>query len=76
MPHDIGLVGFNDEPILNLVSPSISSVEMPSFELGKVTAKLFIEVLHNIDDDMSSIEIAIGVSIYYYKKINLNLKII
>ncbi len=56
MPHDIGLVGFNDEPILTLVSPSISSVEMPSFELGKVTAKLFIEVLHNIDDDMSSIE--------------------
>ena len=56
MPHDIGLVGFNDEPILNLVSPTISSVEMPSFELGKVTAKLFIEALHNVDDDMSSIE--------------------
>jgi DNA-binding LacI/PurR family transcriptional regulator len=56
MPHDIGLVGFNDEPILNLVSPTISSVEMPSFELGKLAAKLFIEALHNIDDDMSSIE--------------------
>jgi len=56
MPHDIGLVGFNDEPILNLVSPTISSVEMPSFELGKLAAKLFIEALHNVDDDMSSIE--------------------
>jgi LacI family transcriptional regulator len=56
MPHDIGLVGFNDEPILNLVSPTISSVEMPSFELGKLAAKLFIEALHNVEDDMSSIE--------------------
>jgi DNA-binding LacI/PurR family transcriptional regulator len=56
MPHDIGLVGFNDEPILSLVSPTISSVEMPSFELGKLAAKLFIEALHNVDDDMSSIE--------------------
>ena len=56
MPHDIGLVGFNDEPILNLLSPTISSVEMPSFELGKLAAKLFIEALHNVDDDMSSIE--------------------
>ena len=56
MPHDIGLVGFNDEPILNLVSPTISSVEMPSFELGKLAAKLFIEALHNVDDDMSNIE--------------------
>lgn len=47
MPHDIGLVGFNDEPILSLVSPTISSVEQPSFELGKITAKLFIDTMHN-----------------------------
>jgi LacI family transcriptional regulator len=50
MPQDIGLVGFNDEPILSLVSPAISSVEQPSFELGKITAKLFIETMHNLDD--------------------------
>jgi DNA-binding LacI/PurR family transcriptional regulator len=55
MPHDIGLVGFNDEPILSLVSPAISSVEQPSFELGKITAKLFIETMHNLDD-MSPVE--------------------
>ena len=50
MPHDIGLVGFNDEPMLNLFSPTISSVEQPSFELGKMTAKLFIETMHNGDN--------------------------
>ncbi|MEO6541147.1 MAG: substrate-binding domain-containing protein, partial [Ferruginibacter sp.] len=50
MPQDIGLVGFNDEPILSLVSPAISSVEQPSFELGKITAKLFIETMHNPED--------------------------
>lgn len=55
MPHDIGLVGFNDEPILSLVSPTISSVEQPSFELGKITAKLFIESMHH-DEDMSDVE--------------------
>ncbi|MGB4844357.1 MAG: LacI family DNA-binding transcriptional regulator [Ferruginibacter sp.] len=55
MPHDIGLVGFNDEPILSLVSPTISSVEQPSFELGKITAKLFIEAMHN-KGDMSDVE--------------------
>jgi len=46
MPHDIGLVGFNNEPITSLLSPSISSVEMYSFEMGKATAKLFIEMMH------------------------------
>jgi len=47
MPEDIGLVGFNNEPVTSLVTPSISSVDMPSFELGKMAAKLFIETMHN-----------------------------
>jgi LacI family transcriptional regulator len=50
MPQDIGLVGFNDEPVMRLMSPAISSVEQPSFELGKATAKLFIETMHNAED--------------------------
>ena len=47
MPTDIGLVGFNNEPVTSLVTPAISSVEMPSFEMGKAAAKLFIETMHN-----------------------------
>src|SRR5688572_22565216 len=47
MPHDIGLVGFNNEPVVNLVTPGISSVEQPAFEMGKLAAKLFIETVHN-----------------------------
>lgn len=55
MPQDIGLVGFNNEPIVSLVSPAISSVEQPSFELGKAAAKLFIERMHQTDD-MNNVE--------------------
>jgi LacI family transcriptional regulator len=55
MPKDIGLVGFNNEPVTSLVTPAISSVEQPAFELGKAAAKLFIEQMHN-DEDMSEIE--------------------
>ncbi len=58
MPKDIGLVGFNNEPITSLVTPSISSVEMYAFEIGKATAKLFIEMLHS-EEDMSDREIVI-----------------
>src|ERR1700744_1462911 len=50
MPGDIGLVGFNNEPVMRLLTPAISSVDMPSFELGKAAAKLFIEVMHNKED--------------------------
>lgn len=55
MPHEIGLVGFNNEPITRLVTPSISSVDQPAFDLGKIAAKLFIELVHN-NDDMSEVE--------------------
>lgn len=55
MPQDIGLVGFNNEPVTSLVTPGISSVDQPAFELGKIAAKLFIETMHN-NDDMSNVE--------------------
>ncbi len=51
IPNDIGLISFNNEPLLSLVTPSISSIDMPIFELGKAAAKLFIEVMHNKEID-------------------------
>lgn len=55
MPKDIGLVGFNNDPAVSLVTPAISSVDQPAFELGKTAAKLFIERMYN--DHMDSVEI-------------------
>jgi DNA-binding LacI/PurR family transcriptional regulator len=47
IPRDIGLVGFNDEPIMSLLTPPISSVFQPAFEMGKLAVKLFIEQIHS-----------------------------
>ncbi|HTD94901.1 MAG TPA: LacI family DNA-binding transcriptional regulator [Chitinophagaceae bacterium] len=55
MPQDIGLVGFNNEPVVSLLTPGISSVDQPAFELGKAAAKLFIETMHN-NGDMSGVD--------------------
>jgi len=55
MPEDIGLVGFNNEPVVSVVTPQISSVDMSSFELGKAAAKLFIETMHH-NEDMNNVE--------------------
>lgn len=58
MPQDIGLVGFNNEPITNLVTPAITSVEMFAKDIGRAAAKLFIELLHS-EDDMSESKVVI-----------------
>jgi DNA-binding LacI/PurR family transcriptional regulator len=55
MPNDIGLVGFNNDPAISLVTPAISTVDQPAFELGKTAAKLFIERMHN--ENMDNVEI-------------------
>lgn len=55
MPQDVGLVGFNNEPVVSLVTPGISSVDQPAFELGKMAAKLFIQTMHN-NGEMNDVE--------------------
>jgi DNA-binding LacI/PurR family transcriptional regulator len=46
IPEDVAIVGFNDEPIMNLMTPKLSSVAQPAFEMGRRTARLFIEHIH------------------------------
>jgi DNA-binding LacI/PurR family transcriptional regulator len=47
IPQDVGLIGFSDEPIMSLLSPPVSSVFQPAFEMGKLAVKLFIEQVHS-----------------------------
>jgi DNA-binding LacI/PurR family transcriptional regulator len=47
IPQDVGLIGFNDEPIMSLLSPPVSSVFQPAFDMGKLAVKLFIEQVHS-----------------------------
>jgi len=47
VPEEVALVGFNDEPVMSLLTPSVSSVAQPAFDMGKVAAQLFIEMLNS-----------------------------
>jgi LacI family transcriptional regulator len=57
LPHDVALVGFNDEPIMSMLTPSISSVSQPAFEMGKMAARLFIEKLNSDENYESRTEV-------------------
>ena len=43
IPNEIALVGFGNEPFSAMVTPSISSIEQHSDEIGKQAAKAFLE---------------------------------
>ncbi|MEW4922873.1 LacI family DNA-binding transcriptional regulator [Algibacter sp. 2305UL17-15] len=53
VPEDIALVGFSNEPFSSLITPSISSVEQHSEEIGKLAAETFLKRIANPDEKVS-----------------------
>jgi LacI family transcriptional regulator len=47
IPQDIGIVGFSNEPYSRVVSPSISTIAQPGFEMGQKAAELIIRKIEN-----------------------------
>lgn len=50
IPDEISLVGFDDLPWADLVSPSITTVRQPSYELGRAAARLLTERMQGLED--------------------------
>lgn len=44
-PGDVSVVGYNDAPLSNLVSPSLTTVSLPSLQLGQRVAQLAIQAI-------------------------------
>ncbi len=47
IPGDIALVGFSNNKILSLVEPKITTVNQPSFEMGKIAAEVLIKKIES-----------------------------
>lgn len=49
IPEDVGVVGFANEAFTNLVSPTISTVDQRTVEMGEEVARLFLGLLEKGD---------------------------
>jgi LacI family transcriptional regulator len=47
IPDDIGIVGFSNNKITTLVDPPLTTVDQPSFEMGKKAAEILIDLIEN-----------------------------
>lgn len=47
IPKDIAIVGFSNNKITSLIEPSITTVDQPSYEMGKKAAEILIEKIQN-----------------------------
>lgn len=47
IPHDISIIGFNNEPASELLLPPLTTISQPAFEMGQTAAQLlFHQILH------------------------------
>ncbi|MGE5943973.1 MAG: LacI family DNA-binding transcriptional regulator [Flavobacteriales bacterium] len=53
VPEDIALVGFTNEPFTSLVTPSITSVEQHSEQIGKVAAETLLKRLDSPNEKVT-----------------------
>ena len=47
VPQDVALVGFSDEPFSAVVTPSLSTVKQPGYEMGYLAAQKIIDRIQN-----------------------------
>lgn len=59
VPEELALVGFSDNPLASQITPSLTTVAQPAYEMGAAAAKLLLE------------QICRGVDIVPYKTVTL-----
>ncbi len=46
-PEDVSLTGYNDVPMVNRISPPLTTLQIQQFEMGELAAKTLVELLNN-----------------------------
>lgn len=52
IPNDIAMVGFSDNPICSMVSPQLTTIHQPTYEMGKKAMEMLIDQINNGEDNM------------------------
>jgi len=51
IPEDIAIVGFTESQMSMIVEPNLTTVEQPTFEIGKAAAELLLEQMKNTGNE-------------------------
>jgi DNA-binding LacI/PurR family transcriptional regulator len=47
IPHDVAILGFNNETICRFIEPALSSIDHPAFDMGMAAAELLLARISN-----------------------------
>ncbi len=53
IPEDLAIIGFNNEPVDELLDPSLTSINQPAYQMGLESAQLIFEKIKNTPKEHS-----------------------
>lgn len=63
VPEDVKIVGFDNTFVTSLVTPSISTINVPKFRMGSCATQMLIDYLQDNTNDQMSCELPIDLTI-------------
>ena len=54
IPDDVSIVGFTDEPLAELIEPSLTTIAQPTFEIGKLATFMLLDLIEEHTDPGSA----------------------
>ncbi len=49
VPHEIALVGFDNDPFSAFAYPTLSTIDQPTYEMGMLAARILLKAINNSD---------------------------
>lgn len=59
VPDDVQIIGFDDIPLSTLLTPSLTTIRQPAYDMGRAAASLLIQLIENENVDNKTIQMPV-----------------
>lgn len=59
VPEDVQIIGFDDIPLSSLLTPALTTIRQPAYDMGRASAALLIQLLENENIDHKIIQMPV-----------------
>jgi LacI family transcriptional regulator len=60
VPTDISLIGYNNGPLTDYLSPPLTTIRLPGYELGRLAAEMVVSLIEGAGTSAESVSVAPG----------------
>ncbi|MWV43040.1 LacI family DNA-binding transcriptional regulator [Paenibacillus sp. HJL G12] len=59
VPEDVQIIGFDDIPLSSLLTPSLTTIRQPAYDMGRAAAQLLMQLIENENIDHKTIQMPV-----------------